>query len=463
MAATPRKHVLIIALPAYGHLIPLLELGRKVVKYHDVTFAVSHSRVADIKARELASEADFPFYGIPDGFVETNVQLIDRTEFAAMMEKVLPAIRKLLETVPTGNDRPSVDGPSGITRPVDVVIGDNIAAPSLRVCHDRDIPYYFFNTAAASLTLGCLIVDENYPTIPESEEDILKFMEMPPPNAPPPPMSVMFKQIMMPIRETMPLVKGIVFNSIRSMEAEMLAIIQSFPIMKDLPVYFVGPLVPETEKVSVAQLDQQEKVRKWLDRQAERSVVYVSFGSVVVPMTEQLAEIAKGLRKTGKPFIWSVPTRAHHELPDDIASKIAGQFETEDSDFLILPWAPQKLILQHPATAVFVSHCGWNSTLESVATGVPVVGWPMFGDQKLNAEWLVDRKMAVMVEEFGLKPKRVLTAAELESAIRRVGWNGDSADTSYRQAALEWKQKAATGPGSDSNLDILRLVSDIQS
>ena len=128
---------------------------------------------------------------------------------------------------------------------------------------------------------------------------------------------------------------------------------------------------------------------------------------------------------------------------------------------LILDWAPQKLILKHPSMGVFVSHCGWNSTLESLAVGVPVVAWPMFADQKLNAEWLVQRGTAVMIEGTGLKPERVIPREEIAAVVRSVGWNvNGSGDTPLRQVALRWKVKLAevTGPGGSAELALQKII-----
>jgi len=254
------------------------------------------------------------------------------------------------------------------------------------------------------------------------------------------------------------LVAGIVVNSVRDIENDLVETIRKFPIMKEMPIRFVGPLVPVEDSISDVKMEQQSNVQTWLDNQANQSVIYVSFGSIAVPTSEQTRELVKGLLQLNKPFILSLAAGQHKHLPDEVASKMATQFQ--DGQFLILPWAPQKLILQHPATALFLSHCGWNSTLESVFCGMPVVAWPMFADQKINAEWLVQRDIAVIVEGTGIMPKRIVPAEEIASTLLHVGWNRDSTKTSYRQAAEMWRDRVngANRTGGSSVTELQDLM-----
>ena len=245
------------------------------------------------------------------------------------------------------------------------------------------------------------------------------------------------------------------------MEEDILQQIEAFPVMKGIPSRCVGPLIPLGEKISAGNLEQQENVRRWLETKKDTSVVYVSFGSIGFPAPEQTAEIAQALLKLNQPFIWSLNARQHCHLPEEIREKLAEQFDAEDSRFLLLSWAPQKLILQHPATAVFLSHCGWNSTFESLTAGVPVVAWPMFGDQKINAEWLTQRSTASFVEGTGIKPTRVVPAKEIEDVMRRVGWTPDGlTNTTFRTAAQTWsaKMQKAISPEGSSHVAFQELI-----
>ncbi|OQV15786.1 putative UDP-glycosyltransferase 84A1 [Hypsibius exemplaris] len=457
----PRQHFLLLPFPAYGHMIPLAELGRKIAQHHDVTFAVSQCLFEQIQKRELISPEDFALVCIPDGLAEQldGANVLDQTTFITTMETVIPGVRSLLQAVPT---RSTVGNPAnslGITTPVDVVVGDNTLAEGLVVCYERNIPCHFFNTACATMTLGAISMTEDHPVAESNAEDNA-FIEMPVPGGPPPATPKMFKKLLLAMGRATPYVSGIVFNSVLEVETDNVARIETFPIMKGIPLRFVGPLMPASEKISTVKMEQQTKVQTWLDRQPEISVVYVSFGSIAYPKPEQIAEVGKALLKVGKPFIWSLRPEQQQHLPEEITLRMGNQFEDEGNSFLILGWAPQKLILQHASTAVFLSHCGWNSTMESLAAGIPVVAWPMFGDQKINAEWLVQRSTAVMVDGTGLKSKRLVLADEIVKKILNVGWNGASADSVCRRAAHAWSSKLekATSPGGSSDIAFRELV-----
>ncbi|XP_039142147.1 flavonol 3-O-glucosyltransferase-like [Dioscorea cayenensis subsp. rotundata] len=117
----------------------------------------------------------------------------------------------------------------------------------------------------------------------------------------------------------------------------------------------------------------------WLDSQVAGSVVYISFGSSALPPKEELVEIAEGLQASGTPFLWSLKEIAWGHLPDDFLDYVA-------SRGLIVPWAPQPQVLEHSAVGAFLTHSGWNSVLESITTGVPMILRPFFGDQHFKCE-----------------------------------------------------------------------------
>jgi len=122
----------------------------------------------------------------------------------------------------------------------------------------------------------------------------------------------------------------------------------------------------------------------WLDQHPPQSVVYVSFGSLAVMDQNQFNELALGLDLLDKPFLWVVrpsnDNKVNYAYPDEFLGtkgKIVG-------------WAPQKKILNHPSIACFISHCGWNSTVEGVYSGVPFLCWPFHGDQFMNKSYVCD-------------------------------------------------------------------------
>lgn len=119
---------------------------------------------------------------------------------------------------------------------------------------------------------------------------------------------------------------------------------------------------------------------KWLDQQPPRSVIYMAFGSFTVVDQTQFKEMALGLELTDRPFLWvvrpDIMKGENEAYPEGFQNRVANHARIEG-------WAPQRAVLSHPSIACFVSHCGWNSTMEGVSNGVPFLCWPYFADQFL--------------------------------------------------------------------------------
>ncbi|XP_076950515.1 UDP-glycosyltransferase 83A1-like [Bidens hawaiensis] len=126
---------------------------------------------------------------------------------------------------------------------------------------------------------------------------------------------------------------------------------------------------------------------QWLDQQPACSVIYVAFGSFTIFNQTQFQELALGLELTNRPFLWVVRPGLTGEgsdtYPDGFIDRIGSRGK-------IVTWAPQQEVLAHPSVGCFLSHCGWNSTLEGVSRGVPFLCWPYFADQLLNTTYICD-------------------------------------------------------------------------
>ncbi|CAL4927424.1 unnamed protein product [Urochloa decumbens] len=181
----------------------------------------------------------------------------------------------------------------------------------------------------------------------------------------------------------------------------------------------VGPLLadPKLEKPVGQFLPEDARCLGWLDARADRSVVYVAFGSFTVFDPRQFEELALGLELTGRPFLWVVrPDFAGGGLSeawlDEFQRRVGG-----DSG-LIVSWCPQQQVLAHRAVACFVSHCGWNSTMEGVRNGVPFVCWPYFTDQFLNESYICNVWRTGLLVVPGADG--VVTKEELSAKAERV-------------------------------------------
>ncbi|KAK6129130.1 hypothetical protein DH2020_037108 [Rehmannia glutinosa] len=125
----------------------------------------------------------------------------------------------------------------------------------------------------------------------------------------------------------------------------------------------------------------------WLDQQPTNSVIYVAFGSCTMFDQAQFEEVALGLELTNRPFMWVV----RQDMIVDVDYAYPKGFKDRvHNRGLTVSWAPQQQVLSHPSVACFISHCGWNSTTEGVANGVPFICWPYFADQFANETYICD-------------------------------------------------------------------------
>ncbi|KAI3457639.1 hypothetical protein Pfo_014302 [Paulownia fortunei] len=172
-----------------------------------------------------------------------------------------------------------------------------------------------------------------------------------------------------------------------------------------------------------------DKIIEWLDQQPDSSVVFLCFGSTGCFDGDQVKEIAVALERSGHRFLWSLrkpPPKeklefpGEYENPEEILPE--GFLERTVGIGKVIGWAPQIAVLSHPAVGGFVSHCGWNSTLESVWCGVPMAAWPLAAEQQANAFQLVKEfEMAVEIKMDYKKGSNVIVAAEtIEKAIRQL-------------------------------------------
>lgn len=191
---------------------------------------------------------------------------------------------------------------------------------------------------------------------------------------------------------------GVVYNSFTELESEYLEYMR-----KELGhprVWAVGPLLP-SEEVGAKERGgsgsvRVEEIMSWLDTCTEGSVVYVCFGSQAVLTRPQMEALAEGLEASGARFVWCVKgaTRGHLELGQSEAyGVVPSGFEerVKERGLVIRGWAPQVDILNHRAIGAFLTHCGWNSVLESIVAGVQMLTWAMTADQYINATLLVDQ------------------------------------------------------------------------
>ncbi|RVW82189.1 UDP-glucose flavonoid 3-O-glucosyltransferase 6 [Vitis vinifera] len=259
-------------------------------------------------------------------------------------------------------------------------------------------------------------------------------------------------------------VKGIMVNTLVELESHA---IQSFSGSTIPPVYPVGPVL-NTQGGSVGRQQDDSAVMTWLDDQPPSSVLFLCFGSMGSFGGDQVKEIAHGLERSGHRFLWSLrqpPPKGKIESP----SNYANVEEVLPEGFLhrtarigkVIGWAPQVAILAHSAVGGFVSHCGWNSTLESIYYGVPVATWPMFAEQQINAFQMVkDLGLAVEIKmDYNKDSSYIVSAQEIEIGLKNL-MNIDNEVRKKREEMKKISRKVMIEGGS-SHFSLGHFIEDV--
>lgn len=255
--------------------------------------------------------------------------------------------------------------------------------------------------------------------------------------------------------------KAIILNTLYELEKD---VVDALATLLPRRLYTVGPLAEVvggsdalgSMDISIWQEDRQ--CLSWLDGKAAGSVVYVNFGSIAVMTAVQARELALGLARCGSPFLWA-------KRPDVVEVDGEGEEVVLPEAFLdavgrggglIVPWCPQAAVLKHAAVGLFVTHCGWNSLLEAVAAGQPVLGWPSVAEQTTNCRQVRE----CWGNGAELLPREMESGAV--AGLVREMMAGDLGKEKRAKAA-EWKAvaEAAVMKGGSSAGNVDRLVEDL--
>ncbi|KAK6143706.1 hypothetical protein DH2020_024054 [Rehmannia glutinosa] len=444
-----KPHAVCIPYPAQGHINPMLKLAKLLHhKGFYITFVNSeynHRRL--LKSRgptALDGLPDFRFATIPDGLPPSDA---DATQdipslCASTTTTCLEPFCELLSELNS----------SGVPPPVSCIVSDGVMSFTLKAAERFRLPEVLFWTANVSqITNGYLETILDW--VPGMKDIRLKDLPSFIRTTDPKDFMINFA-----IQETdaVPRAKALIINTFDALEHDVLITLSSmFP-----RIYTVGPLQLMTNHIHDEKLNaissslwnEESECIKWLDQKEPQSVVYVNFGSITVVTAQQLTEFAWGLANTKKPFLWII-------RPDIMAGESAmlpPEFLTETKDrSMMIGWCPQEQVLNHPAIGGFLTHSGWNSTIESIASGVPVICWPFFAEQQMNC------RFSCVEWEIGMEIDNNVKRDDVELLVRELT-DGEKGKK-MKEKALEWKRKAeeATRPGGSSYLNLDKLIKEV--
>ncbi|KAK9094275.1 hypothetical protein Scep_025744 [Stephania cephalantha] len=398
-------HIVILPSPGMGHIIPLGEFARKLISLHNftVTFTIptgnSPSKAMISYLQSLPKAIDYTF--LPP------VPLDDLPDPAKIETRISLTVNRSLDVI-----RDALKSFTATKRVVALVV-DIFGTDAFDVAWEFKIkPYIFFTTNAMVLSF--------VKHLPELDKSITgEFRDLTEKLKFPGCVPIHGKDLLDPVQDRSDeaykwflhhakryeLAEGIVANTFAELEPRALTELKQ---RKDWPsVYFVGPLIQCNKDTP----DEQCEILKWLDEQPHGSVLFVSFGSGGTLSSIQIEELAMGLEMSGQRFLWVVRSPSDEianatyftvqSINDPLSFLPEGFLERTKNLGLVVPnWAPQVKVLSHGSTAGFLSHCGWNSILESVVHGVPLITWPLYAEQKMNAVMLVEDLEVALKPEF---------------------------------------------------------------
>ncbi|XP_038719561.1 zeatin O-glucosyltransferase-like isoform X2 [Tripterygium wilfordii] len=251
-------------------------------------------------------------------------------------------------------------------------------------------------------------------------------------------------------------ISGKVYNTCRVIEGDYMDLLERQSKDKGIKHWALGPFNPIKLNPEKKRSESRHSCLEWLDIQDNNSVIYVSFGTSTSMNEQEISELAGGLRKSKQKFIWVLrdANKGHvfNEVRDVGRGKLPKGYEesVKEIGLVVRDWAPQLEILAHPAIGGFMSHCGWNSCMESITMGVPIAAWPMHSDQPRNTVLITKLlKIGIVVKDWERREKLV-TSGIVEGAVKRLMASKEGDEMRKRAAELGSKVRRSTGEGGVS-------------
>ncbi|KAA8518134.1 hypothetical protein F0562_015608 [Nyssa sinensis] len=257
---------------------------------------------------------------------------------------------------------------------------------------------------------------------------------------------------------------GNLYNTCKAIEGPYIDLLSDGQISESNKHWAIGPFNP-VEICDLKKLNQRHKCLEWLDEQTPNSVIFVSFGTTTSFTDEQIKELAIGLEKSEQKFIWVLRDAdkgdvfegevRKPELPDGFEERMEGK------GVVVRDWAPQLEILGHPSTGGFMSHCGWNSCMESLTMGVPIAAWPMHSDQPRNSVLITKvLNVGVVVKDWACRVELV-TSLTVERAVRRLMASEEGDKIRKRAAELGGAVRQSVAAGGVSRTELESFIAHI--
>ncbi|KAJ7548937.1 hypothetical protein O6H91_07G033700 [Diphasiastrum complanatum] len=466
----PPTHVVVFAFHAQGHIIPAFNFSKQLAskglfisfvcaehrmpgvrKIHESQGSSSNIRLAALPERVPAGKL-----GVDQG-LESFEYLVD---IAETMEHDFELL--MLDLLATQQSCSSPGAPI-------CIISDLFLGWTQYVADKLKLPrYVFYPSPAAALCVAMylpnliaqgLIPIKSSESTKERESDLISIPGIPPispsdmPNALKESCPIRRRDFAMRNHLLLHKSSGILLNTFYELEQRSIEALQSDILNPNkVPIYPAGPILPEEifgdnilhARPEIVVSGVEKECLLWLNTRLPSSVLYISFGSIAVLSASQIREFALGLENSEQAFLWVLrPPPATDPTQSSIAAILPEGFQsrTQGRGLILSVWAPQLLILSHPSTGGFLTHCGWNSTLESICNCVPMLPFPQFAEQQIICNMLVNElKVGVEVKKGA---DGLAKSSEIEKVVRYVMRSEEGGKMKARAGAMRKAAKTA--------------------
>nr|XP_016508130.1 PREDICTED: zeatin O-glucosyltransferase-like [Nicotiana tabacum] len=450
--------VVVVPFPAQGHLNQLLQLSCLIASYNIQIHYVStktHNLQAKLRVHGLDSVSNIHFHAFSTPtFISPSPNPNSSITFPSHLQPSFEAsthlrkpVKKLLHTLSAKNKRV-------------IIINDSLMGSVVQdfVSLENAEAYTFHSVSAFTLFLFIWeTMGRPFPIDAEILKDLPSLEGC---------FSSDFERFLKTEYEYMKFNSGKIYNTCRVIESPFLDLLSKEQINGNKKQWALGPFNPVTlSGTKKGSNIRSHKCLLWLDKQEPNSVLYVSFGTTTSFSDEQIKEMAIGLEQSKQKFIWvlrdadkgNVFTKdlRQIELPKGFEDRV------KEKAIVIRDWAPQLEILSHSSIGGFMCHCGWNSCMESISMGVPIVAWPMHSDQPRNTVLITKiLKVGLVVKEWARR-QEIVTSNMVQKAVEKLMASKEGDEMRNRAKDLSAALRKSVAVGGVKRMELDSFISHI--